>query len=59
MVRLIFDCNCKTCDGGIPAGTDESGNPLYGGSFCVCSCHTEDQDFEDEFRGGIESPWSD
>jgi hypothetical protein len=60
MVKLIFDCNCKTCDGGIPSGTDELGNPLYGGSLCVCYCHTaEDQDFDDEFLGGREAPWSD
>jgi hypothetical protein len=42
MVRLIFDCQCGSCDGGTPAGKDEHGNQRYGGSHCVCQCHKKD-----------------
>jgi|SRR5665213_224233 len=50
MVALIFDCDCKTCDGGIVSGKDEHGHMRFGGSHCVCSCHERERVLRQEIE---------
>ena len=35
MVQILHHCDCETCDGGRPAPKG-----VYGGSICICLCHT-------------------
>ena len=41
MVRVIHDCNCKTCPGNSAPPARPGEGMVFGGTICHCRCHEE------------------
>lgn len=53
MVRIIQNCDCRTCDGGTPAPAG-----VFGGSICTCPCHLSGHPIDsDEHKAWDKKRW--
>ncbi len=48
MVCLIWTCNCDTCVGGHSV-IGVPGEMVFGGSKCMCACHTKSGKEREEY----------